>query len=83
MDYEEVSQSLLKCVTEIALDDEVDLHSRLLKDDIIDSFAMLAILTHIEVDLNVEIDPEDISSDQFDSIDKLTRWVLKWVGESP
>jgi acyl carrier protein len=76
MNYQDLCQSLTSCISEIAFQD-VEENTLLLDDQLIDSFAVLAIITHIEDDLGIMLDPDEVTISRFASIATLASWLLQ------
>jgi acyl carrier protein len=54
----------------------IDRDTRLLDENIIDSFSMLGIIILLEELLDIEVQPEDLSSEYFETIAITAEWAL-------
>ena len=52
----------------------------LIEEGIIDSFSVVNIVAEIESEFQIEIDPEDIISENFESVDNIVSLVKKYLG---
>ena len=73
MSDQKLITDLIELVTEVT-GVEIDERTNLIENDIVDSFGMLAIISHLEDNLNIEIDPELTSSDNFMSVCAIADW---------
>ena len=62
---------------------KVDRHTPLLDQGSFDSFAMLAVIGLLEELLSIEIDPDELSSRQFENVEVLAKWALSRAGQKP
>ncbi|KJK46889.1 acyl carrier protein [Lentzea aerocolonigenes] len=79
MEREEVVTALEKALTEV-LDQPVhDLKgdTRLFEDLHLDSTTALETLMALEDTIGLEVDPEELDADDFETVDKFTDFVLK------
>ena len=57
----------------------IDRDTRLLDENIIDSFSMLGIIILLEELLDIEVQPEDLSSEYFETVAITAEWGLAQV----
>ena len=56
-------------------DDGIGISTPLFSSSMIDSFSLVSLITFIEETAGVEIDPRDITLENFDSIEKIVAFV--------
>ena len=54
----------------------------LVTDGILDSFDIISLITELEEAFGIEIDPEDVMSENFESIDAIVALVVKCKSEN-
>ena len=81
MNHEQLCRELIEFVQQLT-DLAPTMESRLLEEQMVDSFVMLNIVTQLEDWLEIEVDVEDLDADRFETIDSIARWGLEMVAAS-
>lgn len=75
MEKAQLIDELVELVTEVT-GVNVNESTGLIQDDVIDSFGMLAVISHLEESLQITIDPEKTTSENFSSVGAIAAWGL-------
>lgn len=79
METKERIKSILTCIKE-KIKDDLDSDS-LVSDGFLDSFDIISLISELEEAFDVEIDPDDVMSENFESIDAIAALVEKCKAE--
>jgi acyl carrier protein len=79
--HEQLCRELIAFVQQLT-DLAPTMESRLLEEQMVDSFVMLNIVTQLEDWLEIEVEVEDLDVDRFETIDSIARWGLEMVAAS-
>jgi len=75
MEYNRLCEQLLAFISELA-DSDISMSSKLLDEELVDSFNMINIVNFLEDTLRVQVDPDDVVSERFADIDAIANWGL-------
>lgn len=73
------SQSIIEFLkTDLAIDvDDIDDETPLFSSGVIDSFALISLMTFIETEGGIKISPADVNLSNFDSISRISDFVTR------
>ena len=69
--------NILEIIKEVLNNDSIDNNTSLLEEELLDSVALVKIISKIEENENVEIDLAEIDIDDFESAETISEMVLK------
>ncbi len=75
-------EKLLEILEEIAQGADVRNCTTLIDDHILDSFAILSLVSELEEEFDVEISPAELIPDNFNSAEKLWEMVCRLKGDN-
>ena len=62
-------------LTNEELDEELDIHDDLLSSGLLDSLAMIKLVVFIENELNIKVPPEDMTIENFMTVNHITQYL--------
>lgn len=68
-------RSFLSSHSDVESVDKIDDFASLLDAGVLDSLMMVDLVTHLETTFNIVIDDDDMTPENFDSIDSITRYI--------
>lgn len=71
----DIRDAILPLILEETGEEEIDPSQPLLSSGWMDSFAIVSLLTLINEELGIEIDPEDLTLDNFDTLDRMVAFI--------
>jgi len=72
--------NILEIIKEVLNNDSIDNNTSLLEEELLDSVALVKIISKIEENENIEIDLAEIDIDDFESVETISEMVLKLKG---
>lgn len=81
MNETEIRQGVLAVLQELHEDIDYEGEEALVDDRILDSFDLVTLVTELGEEFDVEITAKDFIPENFNSIDRLTRLVLRLLDE--
>ncbi|MDE6025522.1 MAG: acyl carrier protein [Lachnospiraceae bacterium] len=75
-------EKLLEILEEIAQGADVRSCTTLIDDHILDSFAILSLVSELEEEFDVEISPAELIPDNFNSAEKLWEMICRLKGDN-
>ncbi|MCM1272072.1 MAG: acyl carrier protein [Clostridium sp.] len=75
-------EKLLEILEEIAQGADVGTCTTLIDDHILDSFAILSLVSELEEEFDIEISPAELIPDNFNSAQKLWEMVCRLKGDN-
>lgn len=70
---------LLNIIKQIKPENDLTQHNELVNEGILDSIDIVSIITEIEKEYGIELNPEDIDPDNFQSVTRMYEMVLRYL----
>ena len=80
-EYTEVRETILAILKDLDEDIDYEHEERLVSDKVIDSFDLVNLVTELGGEFDVEITPKDFVEENFNSLDSLTKMILRLMEE--
>ena len=77
MNEKEVMQSVLDILQELHVDIDFEKQEKMVDDKILDSFDLVTLVTELGEEFDVEITAGDFVAENFNSVERLTRMVVR------
>lgn len=81
MNNNEIRESILEILQELHEDIDFDNQEKLVDDKILDSFDLITLVTELGEEFDVEITAGDFVAENFNSVERLTRMVVRLLDE--
>lgn len=81
MNENEIRQGVLAVLQELHEDIEYEKEEALVDDKILDSFDLVTLVTELGEEFDVEITAKDFVPENFNSVERLTRMILRLLDE--
>lgn len=81
MNNNEIRESILEILQELHEDIDFDNQEKLVDDKILDSFDLITLVTELGEEFDVEITAGDFVAENFNSVERLTRMVVRLMDE--
>ncbi len=81
MNEKEVMQSVLDILQELHVDIDFEKQEKMVDDKILDSFDLVTLVTELGEEFDVEITAGDFVAENFNSVERLTRMVVRLLDE--
>ncbi len=77
MERTEIRESILDILQDINEDVDYESENKLMADEVLDSFDLITLASEIGEEFDMEISPQDIVKENFNSVDSITDMVMK------
>lgn len=77
MERTEIRESILDILQDINEDVDYESENKLVADEVLDSFDLITLASEIGEEFDMEISPQDIVKENFNSVDSITDMVIK------
>ena len=77
MERTEIRESILDILQDINEDVDYESENKLMADEVLDSFDLITLASEIGEEFDMEISPQDIVKENFNSVDSITGMVMK------
>lgn len=81
MNENEIRQGVLAVLQELHEDIDYEKEEALVDDKILDSFDLVTLVTELGEEFDVEITAKDFVAENFNSVERLTRMILRLLDE--
>lgn len=81
MNENEIRQGVLSVLQELHEDIDYEKEEALVDDKILDSFDLVTLVTELGEEFDVEITAKDFVAENFNSVERLTRMILRLLDE--
>lgn len=81
MNNNEIRESILEILQELHEDIDFDNQEKLVDDKILDSFDLITLVTELGEEFDVEITAGDFVAENFNSVERLTRMIVRLMDE--
>lgn len=81
MNENEIKQGVLAVLQELHEDIEYEKEEALVDDKILDSFDLVTLVTELGEEFDVDITAKDFIPENFNSVERLTRMILRLLDE--
>ena len=81
MNEKEIREGVLQVLQELHEDIDYEKQEALVDDKILDSFDLVTLVTELGEEFDVEITAKDFIPENFNSVERLTRMVLRLLDE--
>ena len=74
-----MKEKLLKILNEINPDLDYETETKLVEDELFDSLEVMSIVSELEDAFHIEIDPDDVIAENFNSVETILKVVEKYI----